>query len=191
MIHWRWLCMHLCVFMLFETTWECAASHFCLIWELCPHGGSDGKLPSPHRWLRAYILAQHASPALKGIATVPYFLDTGYTNELIPAASLHFSSIKLNYLLRLSSGLCSRYVCVYISMQFLSESIRDDVLIMPWLILHGSSHLTINVFLLACVVSLWPISQTVSLVMLVPCVFCMCEWMCECVFSEPTHTHSR
>lgn len=60
-------------------------------------------------------------------------------------------------------------------------------LIMLWLILHGSSHLTINIFLLTCIVSLGPISQVVLLGMLV-CVrsphtqqirthsVTLCEW---------------
>lgn len=52
---------------------------------------------------------------------------------------------------------------------------------MPQLILHGSSHLAFNVFLLARVLSLRPISQASRLVMAVPRGF-------VCVCAEPTRT---
>lgn len=155
-----------------------------------PHGGSGVNVSSPLLWLGARTPRHNMTHQRSGAQPPsPYFSVTGYADKLIPTNGIpkYFPSIKLNYPPRRpTSGFLRECVHFYAAPRHGRLNPRW-CLIMLWLILHGSSHSTINVFLLACTVSLWSISQAVLLDMLVlqVCV-CVCVYTADKIpFSGP------
>lgn len=135
--------------------------HYCNLLRLCfiqvgdPENSFCKAASSLKRWITAYCYTHWYNTTLLVLVGIIFFLpmdswqDGGCVSSHFPHFTTTIERIALQFFFQGYLLACAATQCTQLCVRF--------CLIMLWLILHGSSYFSINVFLLACI-SLWPIS---------------------------------
>ena len=181
----------------------------CFTWAVKSRGGPDINLALPSQMAQCLYTSATRLSGTWGNCRVAIFpwhriCQRTYTNNSdLPPVFLQLISItsrreplRVLFAKRVCACVC---VCVCVCFCGATQYVRVNLrwcLIMLWLILHGSSHSTINVFLLACIgISVAHLSGG-SACYAGPVCVCVCVRVCVCVcvlrgHTQQIRTHSQ